>query len=132
MIKIASKNNITECDSCGEILTYEDSDIEYGAFGCGEILCPSCGMKTIIENKSIELNANNIEYPKHFADLTDEKKISDEVINKYIKEALVYMQTHDDEYTIRSFGDTLIIITRNDTYYDIYVCKNAVESCAKI
>ena len=43
-------------------------------FGCGEILCPSCGMKTIIENKSIELNANNIEYPKHFADLTDEKR----------------------------------------------------------
>jgi len=131
MIKIASNENTTECENCGETLTYEDSDIEYGAFGCGEILCPSCGEITIIENKSIELTANNIEYPKHFTNSTEGKKISDEVINNYIKEALVYMETHDDEYIIRGFGNMLILITREDSYCDIYVCENTVESCAK-
>jgi len=132
MIKVASKNNTTECENCGETLTYEDSDVEYGAFGCGEIKCPSCGEITIIGNKSIELNANNIEYPKHFTNSENAIKITDEVTGNYIRNAVEYMETHEDDYVITGSGNVLILATRNEHYCDIYVCKNVQESCAKI
>lgn len=133
MVKVIKMENEVECETCKEILAYEDSDIIYGAFGCGKILCPTCGEWVYLDDKYIELTEDNIQYPEHFFKAENAVDLADDEIKEYIKEAIAYLRTHEDEiYMSISIGNAFIMATRKDDFYNIYVGKNGEESAIKI
>ena len=76
------------------------------------------------------------QYPQDFYDFSKGVDITDEEVNKWIKEGIEYLENHKDEvyYAIAS-GNTIIHISRyyyNDIkgyyFYDIDVAKSYANS----
>lgn len=77
-----------------------------------------------------------VNYPENFYSFGSGVKISDEEINKWIREGIDYLEEHQDESSYRiASGDTMIVIFRflynssnENTYsYEVNVCKNRQE-----
>lgn len=122
------------CESCLSELEYNKDDIEYGAFGCGEITCPVCGDKTDLDDECMELTKDNVEFPKHFyvfnnkGEITEEQK---EYIEEKINEAILWFRNYKDEYVYYSeWGDLAIFVFRltDDKEYNVVVAKGYYET----
>ena len=123
MLKIINNNsNQVKCEECGSIIEYSHEDLIYVAGGLG-FICPKCQNEIFIEPK--------VEYPNTFFDFSDGVKISDEKVNKWVREAIEFLKENKTENVIAlGSGDTTVIgIREEDTVADeedwveIYVAK---------
>lgn len=82
------------------------------------------------------LKGIKVNYPENFYSFGSGVKISDEEINKWIREGIDYLEEHQDESSYRiASGDTMVVIFRflynscnKNTYsYEVNVCKNRQE-----
>lgn len=116
------------CEGCHSEIEYTSDDLDYGAFGCGEITCPVCGKQIDIDDASIDLTCENIEFPKHFMDNKGSIKLDDADVRKYVRECLKSAM-NDKENDWGTFyrsgtGDSEIIVLKYEEEYDILVAKN--------
>ena len=77
------------------------------------------------EDDAINICASNVKYPNHFTVSSKNftaVEISDEEINKWIHEGLIYLRNNPDEYScFIGSGNTLIHIYRFDDDEEYYV-----------
>lgn len=117
-----------KCENCGSVLEVSREDTHIGWLGLPHITCPCCNYEMDVEefdDDAINICASNVKYPTHFTvsskDFTA-VKISDEEINKWIHEGLIYLRNNPDEHScFIGSGDTLIHIYRFDDDEEYYV-----------
>ena len=122
------------CDGCHSEIEYTGDDLDYGAFGCGEITCPVCENKIDIDEECIDLTCKNIEFPKHFLRTgKDVLKISDADIQIYARECLKSLVEDADHdygiFAITELGDTMVIGIKYEDEYELVVAKDTWCCC---
>jgi hypothetical protein len=119
------------CDECGAELEYEKGDTYIGALGGRELICPVCSEKVYVEEpEGIDLNSSNIEFPLHFMPPSDKAvDIDSTKIQQWVRECLYKMENDSEEYGfyLRGSGNTIVLVTKHEEEYDIYVMKNYWE-----
>ncbi len=120
------------CEYCGSEIELEESDVGVGAFGVYNFTCPCCGELSSVDD-GIELTSENLDFPKHYYHFGDGVHISDDEINKYVKDCINSLRNSTDEnfyHTFTGLGDTIIHVTRynDDENFVINVCKNYYET----
>lgn len=138
MIKILNKK-IEEpktykafCGHCDAELEYEKCDTYIGVYGGRELICPSCGQKTSVDQPAgIDLNFNNIKYPSHFYYMGDGVDISNQKIQQYIEDLLNKAEQDEDDYTFyyAGTGNTMVFVVKGEEEYSIFVTKDYSECC---
>lgn len=120
------------CDKCRK----EFNTLPHiGADGSLFATCPKCNNEVWV-GEGIELNPQNIEYPKHFYTYNNEDTviISDKRIQEWVREAAAKLDK-DNDYYFTGAGDTLVIAVKADESVSectIYVCKGYSECNFKI
>lgn len=118
------------CSNCEHDFVAEP---HIGADGSLFATCPECGDEVWV-GEGIKLNAKNIEYPTHFFSYKNGVEITDEQVNKWIREAASELNK-DVDYHFISGGDTLVIALKteeNSSECSVFVCKKYSECNFKI
>lgn len=127
------------CEECESELEYEESDMCMGVFGCMHLKCPLCGYENMLDNNehNINLTVENVEFPTHFWHTSKENGAVDcfnnEIIKKYIKDAIRYFRLNKDEFAwcsgsgnvtihvYRYTGDEEYYVVASGDYYSTYI-----------
>ena len=120
----------TVCFECEAMLEYEEGDTYIGALGGRELVCPSCGEKTFVdEPEGIDLDSSNIEFPTHFMYTSNRAvNIKDDEIQGWVRRCLKKIEDNpEDEFHLTGSGDTVVIALNFGDEYDIYVAKKYWE-----
>lgn len=117
------------CPNCKSILELNEKDVQCDIMN-GEhyIVCPCCHMKIYNEYFDRITTLDNISYPfdfYQFGTCIESKHLSNEEINKRVKECADFFKDNPDEdYKYIGTGDTFIIaLNLNEEYYFV-VAKN--------
>jgi hypothetical protein len=119
----------TECEYCNTELELDESDAHIGSYGLYDYVCPCCKMKNELDD-GINLNKDNLQFPIHYYSFKDGKNISDEEIDKWVKQGIKYLEEHTDEYSWSvGTGDSKVFVQKfdEDNEYSITVCKGYYE-----
>lgn len=131
---INDEPNRIECTYCKVKLEYDVEDIQVGAYGCACVRCPKCGELIFIDSEvhSITLTKDNIRFPQHFMGAGPSVvKLSDERIERYIRECLDILEKKEEDYgefTYTGTGDTLVFAVKYEDEYAIYVAREYYTS----
>lgn len=135
MIKVINSNQKykVKCPTCNSELEFESNDISENWQNNKYITCPNCARSIYLNpdnyNK-IQTDIEDVEFPDSFYSFEDGLKISNEQINKWIKEATKNLKKEPENsfYNICS-GDTAVIVLKyeNNTY-SVYVCKGYYQT----
>lgn len=116
------------CGTCGSELQYEEPDVYVGAYGCAYVDCPCCGNDNMLEDNehSIDLTADNVEFPSHFHHCSAENGAVDCCNNEKVKEAIHnainYFRNNKSEFAwITETGNLHVCVFRYDGDEDYYV-----------
>lgn len=139
------KNNITNeketkskfpmkviCEHCESEIELEENDVEVGKLGLYYFNCPCCGELSDIDD-GINLTSENLEFPKHYYHFGGGVHISENEINRYVKECINSLRNSTDEnfyHTCTGSGDTIVHVSRydDDENFVINVCRNYYET----
>lgn len=125
------------CEWCGSIL---DVDITKDVIKCRGLRyfkCPCCKEDSYSDELNDSFpNKNDVSFPEdyfHYGDDSNTYKVSDDEINKYVKQIIdEFDENDDDEDYFRSVstGDTIVFVVKNigENLYNSYVCKNYYEA----
>lgn len=137
MIKVLNKDMNEQnfyrqkCNECAAELEFSLEDTHIGALGARYIKCPICGKEIPTERcDGIELNSNNIEFPKHFFE-PDGVDIPDDEINNWVRECLKIAEESDEPYGYFlqiGAGNTMVILMAYEDEYEIIVTKDYYET----
>jgi DNA-directed RNA polymerase subunit RPC12/RpoP len=121
----------TICDECRAELEYEYEDTYEGYAGMRYIKCPECGYEIICEDfDSVELNSQNVEFPKHFYHFGNGKDIPDQEIQDWVRSCLKQAEESDEPYGYffhTGTGNSMVILMGYEDEYDIIVAKHYYE-----
>ena len=126
--KFNKTENIYTCNNCMSKVDADDDDLQVGEFGNYYYVCPCCGEKTYLDS-GIELNKDNIRFPQHYCSTLTGIDISDDKINKMVKECIERIEKIDSDFVYTATGNTFVLVTKegDDGYY-IFVSKGYYES----
>ena len=137
MIKVLNKDIDEQelyrqkCDECTAELEFAIDDTYIGALGARYVKCPICGYEIMTEEcDGIELNSNNIEFPKHFFEPRG-IDIPNSQINNWIRECLKVAEESDEPYgyfVSTGSGNTMVIILAYEDEYQVFVTKDYYET----
>lgn len=129
-ITITPPKRVT-CLACSSVIEYENNEIQYGAFGCGCIICPVCGQEIDLDTESEKITSDNIEYPRHFMKMQG-VKCDDEEIQKWVHKCLKVLEEDPEEYGVFAecgSGNTTVFACKYADEYSIVVAKD-YEVCS--
>lgn len=119
------------CEQCRRELEYTKSDLSIGEFGAAFIRCPYCNSDTCVDDDSLTLTMNNVEFPKHFHHTSKENGAVDVCNNAeiklHIKNAIEYFRKNKDAFVWHSeCGNLSLIVFRydGDENYDVVLSNN--------
>lgn len=117
------------CPNCTSIIEFDENDIGYDEeYNERYVVCPCCDMAISDEHFDREITLDNISYPFDFYKCGDSNSclnLSDEEINKYIKECIDFLKYNPNEpYKYIGTGDSLIIVFNHENEYYFVVAKN--------
>lgn len=115
------------CQRCNSEFEFDPDDTYIGALGCRYVKCPCCGEEIMLDD-GIKLTTDNLQFPTHYFSYKDGVKLSDEEVNRYVKEcirSLRYSKDKDFYATQTGTGDTQVFVFRydGDEEYYVYVGK---------
>ena len=129
--KFNKTENIYTCNNCMSKIDVDDKDLQVGELGNYYYICPCCGEKTYLDS-SIELNKDNIRFPQHYCSTLTGIDISDDKINKMVKECIERIEKIDSDFVYTATGNTFVLVTREhedvEDGYNIFVSKGYYES----
>ena len=123
---------IVTCDNCGSDYEIEYDDTYIGALGCRYVKCPCCGYENMIDD-GIQLTKDNLKFPDHYFSFANGVKVSDEAVDKYVKECIEALRNSTDKNfyaTQTGTGDTHVFVFKydGDEEYFVYVGKGGYET----
>lgn len=121
------------CEECNSVFEIEEQDCHIGQYGTAFVNCPCCGYENIVEDYSINLNKNNLDFPIHYSHFATKKEgtvfIDNKEINNWIKESISWLEKHPQEhFRYRGTGDTFTVVFNHDDEYWIVVTKDYYET----
>ena len=124
------------CESCSSELEYEEEDIRIGALGCAFVKCPCCGRDNLIDDEDgITLTKDNVEFPTHFFQTSEETGAVDccnnESVKNAIERAIDYFRKNKNEfYWFTATGNLYIGVSKwdGDEGYEVVVTNNYYET----
>ena len=129
--KFNKTENIYMCNNCMSKVDVDDDDLQIGELGNYYYICPCCGEKTYLDS-GIELNKDNIRFPQHYCSTASGIDISDNKIDKMVKECIDRIEKIDSNFAYTATGNTFVLVTREyedvEDGYNIYVSKGYYES----
>ena len=113
------------CEICGSELEVEETDMKYGEYGLGYIVCPVCGDSIYIDGIEMKVTPDNMLYPKHFKNFERGVPLSQEETQRYARAAYKALLDSDlsVDYVYTGTGDTMVIGLKNASEIEIYVAK---------
>lgn len=128
------------CEGCNSKLGYERADVTNLMYGLPYLKCPLCGQFNEINDESLELKLtkDNVIYPMHFNHTSKHygaKEISDEDVNKYIKQFVeAAIENNIDDWSGHVTGDLFLNIRKDDEFneYEITVARDFYSTFIKI
>lgn len=136
MIKVLNKDieqtfYRQHCEECHAELEFSFDDTYIGALGARYVKCPVCGEEIITEKcDGIELDSNNIEFPKQFFE-PGGVDIPDNEIENWVRECLKVAEESDEPYgyfVCTGSGNTIVILMAYEDEYEIIVAKDYYET----
>lgn len=136
MIKVLNKNveqtfYRQHCEECHAELEFAFDDTYEGALGARYLKCPVCSREVMThELEGIELNSNNIEFPKHFFG-PGGVNIQDDEIQKWVRQCLKAAEESDEPYGYflqAGTGNTKVILMAYEDEYNIIVTRDYYET----
>ena len=126
--KFKKTENIYTCNNCMSKVDVDDDDLQIGELGNYYYTCPCCGENTYLDS-GIELNKDNIRFPQHYCSTLTGIDISDDKINKMVKECIERIEKIDSDFVYTATGNTFVLVIKegDDGYY-IFVSKGYYES----
>lgn len=120
------------CENCKSEIELDENDVEVGAFGLYNFTCPCCD-ELSGANDGIELTSDNLQFPKHYYHFGDGVHISENEIDRYVKECINSLRNSSDEnfyHTCTGSGDTIVHVMRydDDENFVINVCRDYYET----
>ena len=129
--KFKKTENIYTCNNCTSKVDVDDKDLQVGELGNYYYICPCCGEKTYLDS-GIELNKDNIRFPQHYCSTLTGIDISDDKINKMVKECIERIEKIDSDFVYTATGNTFVLVTKEyedvEDGYNIFVSKGYYES----
>lgn len=125
------------CEKCKSEMMYDESDIEIGEYGCATIICPCCGHANYLDDgeHDVDLNADNVEFPKHFHHTCVETGAVDcfnnEEIKKCICKAIEFFREYKNAHDwFTEYGNLYIHVNRweGDENYWVVVSNNHYDT----
>lgn len=135
MIKVLNKDveqtfYRQHCEECHAELEFAFDDTYEGALGARYLKCPVCGREIITEVDGINLNSNNIKFPKHFFEPSG-VDIPDDEIQNWVRDCLKVAEESDEPYGYfvqAGTGNTRVILMAYEDEYNIIVTKDYYET----
>lgn len=122
------ESRAVSCEHCNSYISVEDSDLTVGEYGLMKFTCPCCGKESYTDI-DIKLTKDNIEFPLHFSDPADAKKVSDSDTTEYVRRAIAYLQENPTErYWYMATGDTFVLALKEEDFIEIEVAKQVYHS----
>lgn len=125
---------VVTCDNCKSDIEINYSDTHIGILGCRCFKCPCCGDESVLyDEEGIKLTLDNLKFPDHYYCFADGVKLTNKVIDTYVKECITALRESPDKnfYATRSgTGDTHVFVFRydGDEEYIVYVGKGGYET----
>ena len=119
----------TKCEYYNAELEVDKEDVHIGEYGLYEYICPCCNIKNTIDD-GIDLTKDNLQFPIHYYSFNDGKDISDEKINKWVKECIEKLEEDKESYiSWTGTGNTKVFVQKfeEDNEYSITICKGYYE-----
>lgn len=122
------------CEVCGAELEVEETDMKYGEYGLGYIVCPVCGDSVYIDGVEMKVTPDNMLYPKHFKSFEHGVPLSQEETQRYARAAYKALLDSDlsVDFAHTGAGDTVVIGVKNADGIEIYVAKKYADFYACI
>ena len=116
------------CPNCTSIIEFDENDVKYDKeYDEKYVICPCCNVSITDEYFNREVTLDNIYYPFDFYKYDNSSTVflSNEEINKYIKECINFLKYNPNEsYKYIGTGNSFIIgFNHKDEYYFV-VAKN--------
>lgn len=121
----------TICDDCRAELEYGYEDTYEGYAGMRHIACPMCEHEIMLEGfDGVELNSNNVEFPKHFYHFGSGVDIPDREIQDWVRRCLKQAEETKEPYGYffhTGTGNAMVVLMGYEDEYNIIVAKNYYE-----
>ena len=129
--KFNKTENIYTCNNCMSKIDVDDKDLQVGELGNYYYICPCCGVKAYLDS-GIELNKDTIRFPQHYYSTASGIDISDNKIDKMVKECIDRIEKIGSNFAYTATGNTFVLVTREyedvEDGYNIFVSKGYYES----
>ena len=121
------------CEECNSVFEIEKEDCHIGQYGIAFVNCPCCGKENIIDEYSIDLNKNNLDFPTHYTHIATKNKetsfIENKEINNWIKESINWLEQNPQEtFRYGATGDTFTVVFNHEDEYWVVVTKDYYET----
>lgn len=113
------------CEVCGAELEAGETDMRYGEYGLGYIVCPVCGDSIYFDGIEMKVTPDNMLYPKHFKSFERGVPLSQEETQIYARAVYKALLNSDlsVDYAHTGVGDTAVIGVKNAAKIEIFVAK---------
>ena len=115
----------TKCEYCNAELEVDKEDAYTGEYGLYDYICPCCNMKNTIDD-GIDLTKDNLQFPIHYHSFNDGKDISNEEVDKWVKECIEKIEKDKESYiSWTGTGNTKVFVQKfdGDNEYSVTVSK---------
>lgn len=124
---LINKKNLIECEDCGSIVEVDKEDWQIGEYGLKYFECPKCH-KRQYNAMGIDIDENNIEYPKHFDTndgyLETEENAIDEEITELCRKAI--KEFKETKQTVKMYLKNTVVVVfddKDERAYEVIVAR---------
>lgn len=114
------------CEYCNSVFEIDNSDIITPEEDDEYVYCPCCNRKVYLYEPNTK---DNINFPTSYHTFKNGADITDEEINKWVRECIEWLEENPEEsYRYIGSGNTFVVVFNFEDEYHITVTKNYFET----
>ena len=114
------------CEHCNSVFEIDNSDIITSEEDDEYVYCPCCRQKVYLYEPNTK---DNIRFPASYYAFEDGIDITDEEINKWVRECIECLEKNPEQpYKYIGSGNTFAVVFNFEDEYNIIVTKNYFET----
>jgi DNA-directed RNA polymerase subunit M/transcription elongation factor TFIIS len=121
------------CEHCESEIEVDEKDVKIGEFGLYKFTCPVCGKESFVDDEGLTLTTENLKFPDHYHSSFNGVNISNEEIDKMVKDCIKRLRETNDKTVYSTFtecGNTYVAVNRydGDQVFNVVVSKDYYET----
>ena len=114
------------CEHCNSVFEIDDDDIIRTDYDDEYVYCPCCNQRIYLYEPNTK---DNINFPTSYHAFENGVDITDEEINKWVRECVEWLEKNPEEpYKYIGSGNTFVIVFSHEDEYYIVVTKNYFDT----